>query len=240
MITEESFVDFKCPHCGEPVSFPAENAGFAQACPNCTESLIVPDDGSEVGWQIPLPITTARLVVRRLAAHDWQDLLELMSDEEFFRYVDGVPLDEDGVLRWLESDAHVKLTTPDQALYLAIEVQDGHKLIGYMTLNFTDPQRLQVTFSISLNRKFQRQGFAREALVALLTFCFEGLKLHRVAGWCDSRNTAACRLLEQAGLRREGEFVKSRWVHGEWANSLWYAVLGEEYRKTENNPPQAG
>ena len=43
-----------------------------------------------------------------------------MSDEEFFRYLDGVPLDEDGVLRWLESDAHVKLTTPDQIFYLGM------------------------------------------------------------------------------------------------------------------------
>ena len=239
MITEESFIDFKCPHCGEPVSFPQDSAGFAQACPNCTESLIVPDDGSELGWEIPLPITTARLVIRRLAARDWQDLLELMSDEEFFRYQDGVPLDEDGVLRWLESDAHVKLTTPDQTLYLAIEVQDGSKLIGYMSLSFTDPQRLQVTFSISLNRKFQRQGFAREALVALLTFCFEGLKLHRIAGWCDSRNTAAARLLEKAGLRREGEFIKSRWLHGEWANSLWYAILRDEFNQPPSKPAPA-
>jgi RimJ/RimL family protein N-acetyltransferase len=237
MITEESFIDFKCPHCGEPVSFPQENAGFAQACPNCTQSLIVPDDGSEVGWEIPLPITTARLIVRRLAARDWKDLLELMSDEEFFRYQDGIPLDEDGVLRWLESDAHVKLTTPNQTLYLGIEVQDGGKLIGYASLDFTDPQRLQVTFSIGLNRKFQRQGFAAETVVALLTFCFEGLRLHRVAGWCDGRNAAACRLFEKAGLRREGEYLKSRWVHGEWANSVWYAILEEEFRKEENRPP---
>ena len=235
MITEESFIDFKCPYCGEPVSFPQESAGFAQACPTCTESLIVPDDGSEVGWQIPLPITTARLAIRRLTGRDWQDLLELMSDEELYRYHDGAPLDEDGVLRWLESDAHVKLTTPDQPLFLGIEVQEGGKLIGYMSLNFTDPQRLQVTFSISLNRKFQRQGFAHEALVALLTFCFEGLKLHRVAGWCDGRNTAAVRLLEKAGLRREGEFVRSRWLHGEWANSLWYAMLNEEFSKASGN-----
>jgi RimJ/RimL family protein N-acetyltransferase len=236
MITEENFIDFKCPYCGEPVSFPQDSAGFAQACPTCTESLIVPDDGSEVGWQIPLPITTARLVIRRLAGRDWQDLLELMSDEEFFRYQDGAPLDEDAVLRWLESDPHVKLTTPDQTLFLGIEVQDGGKLIGYISLNFTDLQRLQVTFSISLNRKFQRQGFAREALVALLTFCFEGLKLHRIAGWCDSRNTAACRLLDTAGLRREGEFIQSRWLHGEWANSLWYALLREEFNKTSTSP----
>jgi [ribosomal protein S5]-alanine N-acetyltransferase len=234
MITEESFVDFKCPYCGELVSFPQESAGFALACPNCTESLIVPDDGSEVGKQIPLPIKTSRLILRRLVNHDWRDLLEVMSDEEFFLYQDGVPLDEDRVLHWLESDAHVKLTTPEQPFYLGLEVQDGGKLIGYLSLTFTDPQRLQVTFSIGLNGSFKRQGFALEAVEALLGFCFEGLRLHRVAGWCDSRNVAACRLMEKAGFRREGEFLKNRWVHGEWTNSIWYALLEEDVTETES------
>ncbi len=236
MITEENFIDFKCPYCGDPVSFPRENAGFAQACPNCTQSFIVPDDGSEVGHQIPLPVATPRLILRRLAPSDWKDLLEIISDEEFFRYQDGVPLDEDGVLHWLESDAHVKLTTPDQTFYLGIQAQDQGKLIGYISLNFTDPQRLQVTFSIGLNRSFQRQGLALEAVAALLGFCFEGLKLHRVAGWCDSRNTAACRLLEKVGLTREGEFIKNRWAHGEWTNTLWFAALDEDYLQAEAEP----
>ena len=149
MITEENFIDFKCPYCGEPVSFPRESAGFAQACPNCTQSLIVPDDGSEVGWQIPLPITTARLVLRRLAPPDWQDLLELASDEEFGLYSGGVPSDEDGVLRWLESDAHVKLTTPDQTIYLGVMLQEGSKLIGLLSMNFTDAQRLQASSALA-------------------------------------------------------------------------------------------
>jgi RimJ/RimL family protein N-acetyltransferase len=236
MITEESFIDFKCPYCSEPVSFPRESAGFAQACPNCTQSLIVPNDGSEVGHQIPLPVATPRLVLRRLAGSDWKDLLELISDEEFFRYQDGVPLDEDGVLHWLESDAHVKLTTPDQTFYLGIQAQGDGKLIGYISLNFTDHQRLQVTFSIGLNRSFQRKGLALEAVEALLGFCFEGLNLHRVAGWCDSRNTAACRLLEKVGLRREGEFLKNRSVHGEWTNTLWFAALDEDYLQADPEP----
>jgi RimJ/RimL family protein N-acetyltransferase len=239
MITEESFIDFKCPYCGDPVSFPQENAGFVQACPGCFESLIVPDDGGEVGRLIPLPIKTPRLILRRLAGGDWKDLLELMSDEEFFRYLDGVPLDEDGILHWLESDAHVRLTTADQPFYLGIQLQDSGKLIGYLSLIFTDPQHLMVTFSIGLNQTFQRKGFAREVVDALLGFCFEGLKLHRVAGWCDSRNTAACRLLENVGLRREGEFLKNRWAYGEWTNSVWYAALGEEYRETDTKPADA-
>ncbi len=240
MITEENFVDFKCPYCQEMVSFPQESAGFVQACPTCTESLIVPDDGSEVGQPIPLPIKTPRLILRRLAGGDWKDLLELMSDEEFFRYQDGVPLDEDGILRWLESDAHVKLTTPDQTFFLGIELQDGSKLIGYLTLTFTDPQRLQVTFSIGLNRGFHRQGYATEAVEALLGFCFESLKLHRVAAWCDSRNVAGRRLMEKIGLRREGEFLKNRWRHGQWTDSVWFAALKEEYLGAEDNPPPAG
>ncbi|MCX6929626.1 MAG: GNAT family N-acetyltransferase [Verrucomicrobia bacterium] len=239
MITEESFIDFKCPYCEELVSFPSESAGSLQACHNCTESLIVPGDGSEVGQRIPLPIKAPRIILRRLAAGDWRDLLELMSDEEFFRYQDGVPLDEDGVLRWLESDAHVKLTTPEQTFFLGIEVQNGGKLIGYVSLTFTDPQRLQVAFSIGINRSFHRQGYALEALEAVLGFCFESLNLHRVAGWCDCRNVAGCGLMEKVGLRREGEFVKNRWVHGEWTNSVWYAALEEEYLTAESSPPQS-
>ena len=112
MITEENFIDFKCPYCGDPVSFPHENAGSLQACPGCNESLIVPEDGSEIGGRIPLPITTSRLVLRRLTHGDWKDLLDLMSDEEFFRYQDGVPLDEDSVLRWPDSEAHVNAYAP--------------------------------------------------------------------------------------------------------------------------------
>ncbi len=239
MITEESFIDFKCPHCGEMVSFPGQDAGFAQACPNCTQSFIVPEDGSDVGWAIPLPITTARLVLRRLEPHDWQDLLELMADEGFFRYREGVPLDEDGVLRWLESDAHVKLTTPGQTVFLGIALQEGGKLIGYIGLDIPEAHRLQATFSIGLNQKYHRQGYGLEAVVALLTFCFQGLKMHRVSAWCDSRNEAGLRLLEKAGLRREGQFVKHRLLHEEWADSVWFAMLGEEFRKSENGASPA-
>jgi RimJ/RimL family protein N-acetyltransferase len=231
MITEESFVDFKCPHCGEMVSFPQESAGFAQACPNCTQSFIVPDDGSDVGWDIPLPITTQRLILRRLEPHDWKDLLELMADEEFFRYREGVPLDEDGVLRWLESDAHVKLTTVGQTLFLGIALQEGGKLVGYIGLDIPDAHRLQATFSVGLNQKYHRQGYGLEALVALLTFCFEGLKMHRVSAWCDSQNAAGLRLLEKAGFRREGEFLKHRLLHDEWGDSVWFALLEEEFNK---------
>jgi RimJ/RimL family protein N-acetyltransferase len=185
---------------------------------------------------LPIPIDTPRLVLRRLATGDWRDLLEILSDEETFRYMEGAPLDEERILHWLESDFHVKLTTPDQVFYLGMELKEGGKLVGYLGVNFTDPQRLQVNFHICIGRNHQRKGLAREAVEALLGFCFKAIKLHRVAASSDARNVAACHLLEQAGLRREGEFVKNKLTaEGEWANTACYAILAEEHGQARNS-----
>jgi len=238
MLTEESFVDFKCPYCGDAVSFPGDCAGFAQACPNCTESVIVPEDGNATGRRLPLPVTTARLVLRRLQAGDWRDLMETLADEVMFRYADGRPLGEEEILRWLESDGHVKLTTPGQPFCLGLQLQGSDKLIGYLTLNFTDAQRLQAEFSMYVGRNHQRQGFATEAMAGLLEFCFAGIKLHRVTAACDSRHAAACRLFEKAGLRREGEFLQNHFADGGWQNTVCYAVLSQDYRKGNDAPPK--
>ena len=175
--------------------------------------------------------------MRRLQGGDWKDLLECLSDEELFRYTDGRPLEEEEIIRWLEGDHHVRLTTPNQTFYLGITLQDGGKLIGYVSLSFTDPQRLQAMLAVFMNLNFQRQGFALEAVDAALGFCFEGIRLHRVTACCDSRNVAACQLFEKVGMRREGEFVKNHFSNGEWANSVWFAALGEEYRAAGDNPP---
>jgi RimJ/RimL family protein N-acetyltransferase len=229
MITEEEFIDFDCPYCREPVSFPAQNRGTLQQCPMCFESLLAPETPGEPGRQIPVPISTARLTLRRLAPGDWKDLLEFLSDEETFRYTAGHVLDEDAVLRWLESDPHVKLTTPDQTFYLGLVPQENEKLIGCVGLRLGAPDLGQGTLTVQVNQAFQKQGYGTEAFAALLRFCFREIKLHRISVSCDSRNTAALKLLHKVGLRREGEFVKDSFFHGEWRNTLWHAVLREEF-----------
>src|SRR3974377_1229325 len=137
MMSEENFIDFKCPCCGDAISFPQDSPGRIKECPICSETVIVPGDGSGLGRGLPTPITTARLILRRLQVGDWKDLLECLSDEELFLYSEGRPLSEEEIIQWLESDRHVKLTTPDQAFVLGITVSDTGKLIGYLSLSLT-------------------------------------------------------------------------------------------------------
>ena len=225
MTTEEQFIDFKCPYCGDPISFPAGYVNTVQECPGCMENVVVPGDSGVVGRKLPATLNTARLVLRRLRGQDWKDLLEFLGDEEMFRFLEGRPLDEEHITRWLESDPHVRLTTPNQPFCFGMQEQATGKLIGYVSLSHVEPQLTQATLSVMVNRQYQRQGFAAEAVPAVLDFCFQTAGMHRVAAFCDSRNSAACRLFEKCGLRREGEFRQDRWVNGEWVSTVWYAIL---------------
>ena len=180
--------------------------------------VIVPADNSVRGQPLPLPVTAERLLLRRLAPGDWKDLMECLKEAE-----------EDNIIRWLESDGHVRLTTPGQPFCLGVELRDGGKLIGYLSLNFTDDERLQATVSFQFNPNYQQNGFPGEALDALLGFCFEGVKLHRLSSRCFSADAEGCKTLEEAGLRREGEFLKDTRSPEGWLNSIWYALLDEEY-----------
>jgi len=229
VISEDNFLDFSCPHCSVGASFPTEDIGKVRACPNCLEDLIVPGPDEQTARKLPLPIITPRLTLRRFAPEDWKDLLEFMPDEALFQYA-GSSMHEDEILAWLERDRQIRLTTQAQTFWLGVVLNEPNKLVGYAGLALTDP--LQAMLQLFLSRRYQRQGIATEAVDALLGFCFEGIKLHRVTATCDSRNVAACKLFERVGMRLEAEFVKDTLGVAGWLNSVWYAALEEEYLDT--------
>ena len=221
MITDESFVDFKCPFCGEQVSFPGDCAGLVRECLNCLEILIVPKAGGELGHRLPIPITTATLRLRRFDSDDLPSLLELWSGSE------------EEAVQWLERDRKCRLTTLNETLSLGVELRECRRIIGSLGLRFTDAEFREAMVSDSWIEKEYDAELATRAIRALLGCCFRELGLHRVITSCTSSNVTACHLYEQAGLRREGEFVKNSFMNGEWLNTTWFAMLDEEYREAE-------
>jgi|ERR1051326_2007665 RimJ/RimL family protein N-acetyltransferase len=239
MTPDESFLDVTCPQCRETLSFPQEGRASVRECPSCGESVLVPANPGEPGGRIPLPISTPRLVLRRLSGSDWKYLLEFLSDEELFRY-GGVAMDEAHLLQWLEADAHVRLTTPRATFSLGMELQARSKVVGVLHLDFADEACTEASLRIYVHREFQRQDLATEAVNAVLEFCFGKIGLHRLTAACDSRNAAALGLCARTGLRREGQFRKNRFVNGEWSDTVWHAMLEEDYFNAAQAPPPRG
>src|SRR5476649_652197 len=147
--TEEDYLDFKCPYCGAANSFPQDCIGHVRECINCMEALIVPLADSELGRKIPVPIQTARLMLRRFGPDDWKDMVEFMCD------------DEADVARWLDNDRKMKLTTPGQNFSLAVQVRTGGKIIGCVGLRFLDFDFLEAEVSAEWNPNNQYAEFTK-------------------------------------------------------------------------------
>jgi RimJ/RimL family protein N-acetyltransferase len=228
-LIEPEFIDSKCPYCGADISFPVAQIGIAQDCPICVQTIIVPERGSELAGKLPLPVQTLRLVLRRFKPEDWKDVLEFMSDEKLFAHTDWNSMIEEEVVAWLETDGKTRLTDDRRSLFLGIELTSSRKIVGCASIFFHDDTRRQAGFTVFVNRNYQRKGYGTEAARGAIDFWLRGLNLHRVTGKCDSRNSAACGMLEKAGLRREGEFLQDRFVNGEWVNTVCFGLLAEEY-----------
>jgi RimJ/RimL family protein N-acetyltransferase len=97
----------------------------------------------------------------------------------------------------------------------------------------------QAQLGLSFDRAFQGQGFATEAVTAVLDYAFINLDLHRVVAVVDVLNERSAALLERVGLRREGHFLKNAWFKGRWADEYLYALLQAEWLPKRGLPGAA-
>ena len=80
------------------------------------------------------------------------------------------------------------------------------------------------------------KGIATDAARRLLDFGFGELGLHRIWATCLPENPASARVLEKAGMRREGFLIKNLKIHGDWKSSYLYAMLAEEWNARASEP----
>jgi aminoglycoside 6'-N-acetyltransferase len=88
---------------------------------------------------------------------------------------------------------------------------------------------MQAEIGFTLAPKFQGQGYATEAVLALLRHLFSQQRLLRVSAECDARNTRSASLLERVGFVREGLRRRHTWIKGEWTDDLLFGLLAEEF-----------
>jgi RimJ/RimL family protein N-acetyltransferase len=230
MITgQRDFVDFKCPRCQRVVSFPEDWIGSVQACPWCSQDIVVPEGFKEVAREVHISVRTRRLQLRRLNMGDRSDLLAIMSNADSFGYLGWQTMDEEAVDAWLEGDARIRHMEPGVNLYFAVESLSASKLIGLVTFGYQGQRTAQAGFEVIVNPAFRGQGYGTEAVGGVLDFAFREVNLRRVAVGCDSRNIFGLKMLARAGMRREGEFVEDYPSGGGWANTVWFALLSREY-----------
>jgi RimJ/RimL family protein N-acetyltransferase len=88
---------------------------------------------------------------------------------------------------------------------------------------------------------FGGQGYATEAVRALIDLCFGPLGLRRLHADCFFDNEPSWRLMERLGMRRELHSVKESLHRTKgWLDGLSYALLAEEWNAAPDGQAVAG
>jgi ribosomal-protein-alanine N-acetyltransferase len=73
------------------------------------------------------------------------------------------------------------------------------------------------------------RGLTPEAVVVVLRFAFETLRLHRIEVAIIPRNRASRRVVDKLDMRTEGVALGFLEINGEWEDHVRYAMTSEEW-----------
>ncbi len=179
-------------------------------------------------YEMTDPIKTARLVLRPFTAADEEDMLAFESLPEVARYLMTEPLSPaENALELARRRGLTVLREEGDTLLVAVE-HEG-RVIGWVQLIWHSAEHRQGEFGYVFHPDVHGRGFATESAVEMLRIGFEHLRLHRIVGRCDPRNTRSAAVLERIGLRKEAHFVDSAVFKGDWGGELVYAMLDHEW-----------
>jgi flavin reductase (DIM6/NTAB) family NADH-FMN oxidoreductase RutF len=104
------------------------------------------------------------------------------------------------------------------------------RMIGYGQIAAIDRHNRRCQLGITIGDKSRwGQGYAREALVTVITYAFEELQLHRIAADAYDFNLRSIRLFEGLGFRREGALRQHVRKREHFADELQYSLLRDEW-----------
>jgi RimJ/RimL family protein N-acetyltransferase len=174
-------------------------------------------------------ITAERIALRELDGGDVRELFAVFSDPDVMRYWSSPPLEDIDEARKLL--AHIQDGFRRRALFQwGVALRADDRVIGTCTLFHPDLDNRRAEIGYALGREHWGNGYMQEALGALLNYSFGELNLHRMEADVDPRNAASIKTLEKLGFRQEG-YLRERWlVGGGVQDSLFYGLLGSEWR----------
>ena len=210
---------------------------------------ISPRDGhsAQSDWS-QIALRTSRLTLRPLHDRDLAAYIAALQASDSY-FAQWMPAPADMGVDSIEALAHRQLdrarfSHTERCACRLVGVDSQGRLVGSFNLNNVVRGVLQNTDAgWSVNAGFTRQGFATEAMAAMLRLALlpeplrgnpvrwgsdHGLGLHRVQAAIIPTNTASLAVARKLGLRHEGLARRYVKIAGLWQDHELFAVTSEE------------
>jgi len=174
-----------------------------------------------------MELETERLRIREFQQSDYDAVYEYSSDPEVVLYMPFGPNTPEQAQGFLERVMPNQNEKERINYEMAVILKETNRLIGGCRINKVDDIKAHIGYIF--NKKYWGKGYATEAAIALVTFGFNEMNVHRVYATCDPENIASKRVLEKAGMVLEGRLREDMIIHGRYRDSLILGVLRHEF-----------
>ena len=149
----------------------------------------------------PETFETSRLILRPPTLDDAEEIFtKYAQDPDVTRYMIWSPHQDITVTReFLERC--LKCWSDETAFPWAITLKGDGALLGMIEMRIAGHK---ANFGYGLARQYWNQGYTTEAAKALVEWALAQEGIYRAWAVCDCENLASARVLEKAGLEREG------------------------------------
>jgi diamine N-acetyltransferase len=162
--------------------------------------------------------------LRALEPEDLDFLYQIENNESFWQVSHtNTPFSKYILKQYLEN-AHLDIFEAKQ-LRLLIEEKLTRKKIGMIDFFDFNPIHKRAGIGILIHPKFQKNGFASEALSNLISYCFSHLNLHQLYANISSDNTKSISLFTKHHFKEAG--IKKDWnlLNGKFTDEVLFQLI---------------
>lgn len=164
-------------------------------------------------------LTTKRLTIRPVHDEDCEDLHRIYSDPQAMRYWSRLP--HTTMAETMTSIEYLKAQNTDTSFGRVIDFQG--RAIGRISL-----WRVR-EIGFILHPDYWGQGFAREALDAVIAHGFHAMGLNAITADVDPRNDACLALLQKIGFVETGRAERTFLLGEEWCDSIYLSLSKAQF-----------
>lgn len=130
-----------------------------------------------------------------------------------------------------DTENHVKMVmqSDDTQYHKVIVDQQSDKVIGAIEM-IIDKDNDSGEIGYILHPDFWRRGVATHAVEQILDYGFNELKLNRISATTDKRNKGSERVMQKAGMTKEGLLRENILLKDGYRDTLVYSILSSEYQ----------
>lgn len=173
-------------------------------------------------------IEGARIALRGLRTGDLKSVTRWINEPDTAYYMGvATPVTTASQKKWFDA-----MQSDESKRVFAVVLRRTGRHIGNIGLSNISGRDRNAMLNIFIGGAADRgKGYAREALLLALYYCFNSLGLNRVWLILHADNKAALRLYESVGMRREGVLRKHEQYGGKYVDKIVMGILKSDFEE---------